>query len=349
MKIDTSEMILSSTNSEQVEQESRVKWQVERDGRWQGFDDLYAERKQAFSQELAATVSSASAEAGLKPLARGASKEEMMRNHATQMLLDILDGMLPGKTVSTVADSCWQQCHVRGRSRTVQGGDALVTDSFTLKYQEYEKTIKSERAAFSAAGMVRTADGRQISLNLYSCMSRQEVGESMSCGTVKVEKLKDPLVVNLDGKGVRLTDDRVAFDLDGKGLMEKIPSLAPGSGFLALDANGNGCVDSGLELFGTQSGNGFADLAAWDDDHNGWIDGNDRVFDKLRIWGGGKDVQSLASLAQSGVGAIYLGSAGSEFSLKGMGNDLLGKVRGTGVFLKEDGTPGMMQQIDLAV
>ncbi|HUW51529.1 MAG TPA: hypothetical protein VMV75_11000 [Sulfuricella sp.] len=349
MKIDTSEMILSSTNGEQVEQESRTKWKVELDGRWLGFDDLYAEQKQAFSPVMTASATPVHADSGLKPLARGAANEEMVRNHAAQMLLDILDGALPGKAASSAVDSCQQQCHARMRSKSPQGAEALIADTFTLKYQKCEKTIKSEQTVFSAAGMVKTADGRQISLNLYSRMSRQEASESVSCGTVKVEKLKDPLVVNLDGKGVRLTDDRFAFNLDGNGVMEKIPSLAPGSGFLALDANGNGCVDSGLELFGTQSGNGFADLAAWDDDHNGWIDENDSVFDKLRIWRGGESGQPLETLAQSGVGAIYLGSAGSEFTLKGMGNELLGKVRDTGVFLREDGTTGMMQQIDLAV
>lgn len=56
-----------------------------------------------------------------------------------------------------------------------------------------------------------------------------------------------------------------------------------GSGFLALDRNQNGVVDDGSELFGTQSGDGFAHLALYDQDSNGWIDANDPVFDKLRI------------------------------------------------------------------
>lgn len=345
MKIDASEIILNSANSEQVEHETGMELQVELDGRRLGFAGLYAERKQAFSRDKVAVASPAP---GAATLLRGAKSDELMRNHSAQMLLDILDGMIPGKTASTAPDSCQRQCHARGRASTDPGSEAMVSDTFTMKYREHEKTVKSEQAVFSAAGTVKTADGRQVALNLYSCMSRQETGESASCGTLTVEKLKDPLVVNLDGKGVRLTDNRVVFDLDGKGRMENIPSLAPGSAFLALDANGNGRIDSGLELFGTQSGNGFADLAAWDDDHNRWIDENDRVFDKLRIWRGGDDASAPATLAQSGIGAIYLGSAGSEFTLKGSGSELLGKLRGTGVYLKEDGTPGMMQQIDLA-
>lgn len=41
---------------------------------------------------------------------------------------------------------------------------------------------------------------------------------------------------------------------------------------LSLDQNGNGEIDNGTELFGTKSGDGFADLARYDLDYNGWID-----------------------------------------------------------------------------
>ena len=54
--------------------------------------------------------------------------------------------------------------------------------------------------------------------------------------------------------------------------------LGSGSGFLALDKNGNGKIDDGSELFGTKSGDGFADLAEYDSDGNGWIDEKGRVY-----------------------------------------------------------------------
>ena len=40
----------------------------------------------------------------------------------------------------------------------------------------------------------------------------------------------------------------------------------------ALDINEDGKINDGKELFGTASGNGFGDLAAYDQDNNGWID-----------------------------------------------------------------------------
>lgn len=74
------------------------------------------------------------------------------------------------------------------------------------------------------------------------------------------------------------------FDLDCDGKEEEISSLGKGSGFLALDKNGDGIINDGTELFGTKSGDGFADLAEYDEDGNGWIDEDDGIFSQLRIW-----------------------------------------------------------------
>ena len=54
-------------------------------------------------------------------------------------------------------------------------------------------------------------------------------------------------------------------------------------------------------------------------------------------------------LTEAGVGALFLGSQSTEFSLKDNQQQLQGQVRQTGVFLRENGTTGTLQQIDLAV
>ena len=59
--------------------------------------------------------------------------------------------------------------------------------------------------------------------------------------------------------------------------------------FLALDLNGDGRINNGSELFGALSGNGFADLAQYDSDANGWIDENDEIFQRLKVWSGADD------------------------------------------------------------
>lgn len=352
MKVDSAEMILGSTHSEKVEQESSEHRKIELDGSWLGFDEVYAGWKQAFAQENAgaSALHPVPATQGRRAWGCDSVGDREMGATTTQMLLDILSGMSPRKVAGLKVDDFRPVGHgVRHphAEARLQGEAPLVTDTFTVEFSKHEKTVKTERTEFSAAGAVKTADGRQISLHLNSVMSRQETSETEISGVVKVEKLKDPLVVNLDGKGVRLSADRFGFDLEGTGRQDEIPALASGSGFLVLDANGNGCADSGLELFGARSGNGFADLAAWDEDRNRWIDENDSVFGKLNIWGG--EGQALETLAQSGVGAIYLGNASTEFSLLDRERQMLGQVRSTGVFLKEDGTPGVLQQIDLAV
>ena len=139
--------------------------------------------------------------------------------------------------------------------------------------------------------------------------------------------------------------------MDADGTEEEIASLSAGSGFLALDKNDDGIINNGKELFGPQSGDGFADLAAYDEDSNGWIDESDSVFKDLKIWtkdenGGNR----LIAIGKAGVGAIYLGHTATEFSLnKEITNETQGIVRSTGIFLKESGETGTIQHVDLIV
>lgn len=125
--------------------------------------------------------------------------------------------------------------------------------------------------------------------------------------------------------------------------------LESGSGFLVLDLNGNGAVDDGAEMFGPVSGDGFAELASYDLDGSNWIDEGDPVFSELRVWVRNPGEDSLLSLADTGVGAIHLGRTATPFSLTDSGNQLLGAVRTTGLYLREDGTAGAVQQLDLSI
>jgi hypothetical protein len=163
-------------------------------------------------------------------------------------------------------------------------------------------------------------------------------------------KLKDPLVLNLQGNACSLSDGTFAFDLDCDGISEALPLLGPGSGFLALDRNSDGVVTDGDELFGPRTGDGFSELRGFDEDGNGWIDENDAVYGRLFIWTMGQDGgYSLTGLKQKGIGAIYLGNVNTPFDIKGNTNQLEGKVRSTGIFLTDNGIAGTVQQLDLAV
>ena len=223
--------------------------------------------------------------------------------------------------------------------------------SFGFEYSRHEAYSESEQTSFAASGVINTADGRQISFALSLSMSRSYHQESdVSIRFGNVPRTQDPLVINFDGNAAQLTDQRFSFDLDADGDKENINFATGGSGFLALDRNGDGRINDGSELFGTTSGDGFADLAALDSDDNGWIDENDAAYDQLRVWSkdsAGND--QLSTLKQADVGALALAHTATPFSIKDDNNELLAQVRSSGVFLHENGAVGTLQQVDLTV
>lgn len=221
---------------------------------------------------------------------------------------------------------------------------------FGLAYDYREFHYEKESMSFSAQGIIRTEDGREINIGLQLNMTREFMQQrEIHIRAGAMQKI-DPLVINYADTLPGLTDTTFSFDLDADGAADQISFLTQGSGFLALDKNNDGRINDGRELFGPQSGDGFADLAEYDEDGNMWIDENDAIFDKLRIWT--KDAQGrdyLLALGEAGIGAICLGYALSPFALKDDDNRLLGEIQKTGVFLREDGTAGTVQHIDLTV
>ena len=114
--------------------------------------------------------------------------------------------------------------------------------------------------------------------------------------------------------------------------------------------NGDGKINDGGELFGTKSGDGFSDLAKYDSDGNGWIDGADEIWEKLLIWTKDeKGNDKLYHLSDLGVGAIGLGRVSTQFALNSeKDNHNNAMIRKTGIFLYENGTVSTVQHLDLA-
>lgn len=220
---------------------------------------------------------------------------------------------------------------------------------YGVAYDYHESYSETEQTSFSTTGSVQTADGRSINFNLELSMSRSYYEESnVSIRLGDAARQVDPLVLNFAGNAAQLTDQRFAFDLNSDGRTEQINFVSPGSGFLVFDRNHDGTINNGKEMFGPSSGNGFSELAALDDDKNGWIDENDAAFGQLQVWTRTTDAkEQLLSLSEAGVGAIALGNVATPFSLKNDSNQLLGKIRSSGIFLQEDGSAGTIQQIDL--
>lgn len=211
--------------------------------------------------------------------------------------------------------------------------------------------LEVENTAFEGTGYVRTSDGRDIAFNVTVEMSRAfcQTTESKLVEDYFV-RVCDPLVINVDSVNPSVTDQKFMFDLDNDGTMDKISFAGQGSGFLALDKNGDGIINDGSELFGTKSGDGFADLAEYDEDGNGFIDDGDSVFKKLKVWMlDDKGQKQIISAKDLGIGALYLGNASTQFSLNNSEQQTNGYVRKTGLYIKEDGNVGTMNHIDLTL
>ncbi|RJF95180.1 beta strand repeat-containing protein [Noviherbaspirillum saxi] len=132
----------------------------------------------------------------------------------------------------------------------------------------------------------------------------------------KAETTTSPLILDLDGDGVE-TISRTAdihFDHDGNQFAENTGWVGKDDGLLVWDRNGNGKIDSGQELFGSETllangskaANGFAALSELDGNNDGKVDANDAAYAQLRIWkdGDSNAVVSDGELITLGAGGI---------------------------------------------
>lgn len=275
----------------------------------------------------------------LMPQGKDAGKEEdvtaKLRQRSATFLIDLLFGE-----------------HAKRLPSFSESGLGLTNSAWGMENVHYEtETFFSmeQSASFEVQGQVVTADGRTIDFDMNVHMSsRFEAYYKESYDLQRAVNLCDPLVINLESSPAEVSDQTFYFDLDCDGVEENIHKLSGGSGYLALDRNGDGKINDGSELFGTASGDGFADLAKYDDDGNGWIDENDEIWKHLKIWVQTEDGAQLYSLGEKGVGAICLQKLPTYYAQYGKSGALSAVVRSTGMFLYEDGQTGSMQHLDLA-
>ncbi|MFN3284009.1 MAG: hypothetical protein ACK40Q_07235, partial [Pseudothermotoga sp.] len=219
---------------------------------------------------------------------------------------------------------------------------------FGLIYESSERYYESEKMVFSTSGAVKTQDGRTMEFSLSFSMERSFYTEKFFQLRLG-DALKDPLVLNLNNLPANFSPRKIKIDLDLDGALDEIRAPSSNLGFLALDLNENGKIDDGRELFGPTTGNGFRELSRYDADGNKWIDESDFVFAKLKIWiidEEGKE--KLLSLKDMNVGAIYLGFVPTKFSIYD-GQEMLGKMASSSIYLTEDGQARMIHQINLKV
>ena len=124
-------------------------------------------------------------------------------------------------------------------------------------------------------------------------------------------KFETPIVFDLDGNGVQTIsiDEGVNFDLLNSGVKVQTGWISGDDALLAVDNNGNGQIDNRSELFGGDVGEGFAKLATFDSNGDGWVDSSDDNFSELLVWqdkneNAVTDADELTALQSKGIASL---------------------------------------------
>lgn len=224
-----------------------------------------------------------------------------------------------------------------GATQTRQTGQQTAEQ--WLATEQWEFGYQAVQASFS--GELTLNNGNTVSFALDFSM---EV--SWARYSYTEQRLQDPLLVSLSGEPVQLTDNSSTFDLHNNGKAVQLPQLAAQQYYLAYDRNQDKQVNNGAELFGPSTGQGFAELARFDDNDNGFIDPADDIWQYLYLW---RPEQSLLSMQQAKLGAISIESVPTAMPLYNADNTLAGQLQRSGVAFMADGTPALVQQIDVVV
>ncbi len=205
---------------------------------------------------------------------------------------------------------------------------------------------------FNTQAFVKTNRG-QINIALDISFSQEFYEKHETQIRSRKEIWMDPLIINYEGNLTSFdnisSSMKFEFDLNSNGANELIPTLKDGAGFLALDKSKDGIINNGNELFGANTGDGFQELREYDKDGNSWIDENDTIFNDLLIWERNENGEdSLITLGQAGIGAIYLSATDSVFTYSSGVREEYAKLKESSFYLKENGEAGLVTSVDFA-
>ncbi|WP_051303183.1 hypothetical protein [Psychromonas aquimarina] len=228
-------------------------------------------------------------------------------------------------------------------------GKSIELSEHRSKPESRVSAVQSSRlSTLTVHGQVESLEGQsaaldfEITAELNVNMSRRE----LQMNETSELQLTDPLVINLGREFADLDNAKFHFDLDADGDKDWVPKLAAGSAFLALDKNANSRIDDGSELFGPQSGNGFVDLAKFDDNADQVIDSRDSVYAQLKVWRPGGE---LLAAADVGISSISLQAVQDVREYRNEQGQLLGMAQKSAEFTRENGSTGRVQHIDMMI
>jgi len=297
---------------------------------------LLKHHKESFKTELNRVESQITAQQAKKVTRTSRQVEE----EAKQELIDALMAYLDKRPFEFKLHRkiMGQEPEVHQTNNLVQVtiGPAMVSS------QVLHETFEYESLHFMSTGQVTTETGESFDYSYEVSMDRtfyEKHEETVTSGFL------DPLVLNLDGRGVSFDDKIIKIDLNMDGQIDAFHMVGQGNGYLAYDKNNNGHIDDGSELFGPESNHGFKDLAKYDGDSNGWIDENDLIFSKLKIWHLNEEgKETLTSLKDANIGAIYLEANPGQFQIQ-KNQETQAIITHSSIFLFEDGRASTLHEV----
>ncbi|MBI5786871.1 MAG: putative Ig domain-containing protein [Rhodocyclales bacterium] len=183
----------------------------------------------------------------------------------------------------------------------------------------------------------------------------RELLEKIRAAFGLAKTIVSPVVLDLNGDGIATTGLRssVHFDHDANGFAEGTGWINGADGILVRDLNGNGSIDSGRELFGSETllangqeaANGYTALAEFDGNQDGKVDTQDSAYTTLKVWkdtngDGVSQADELLTLAAAGVQSIATGFTALDQT------DANGNItKQTSTFTRTDGTTGTSADI----
>ena len=246
----------------------------------------------------------------------------------------ILEQLNSGKLLSWIEGSLPEKLW----ANQAQASSAAA-DNSTVTVTEWSYQLQQGTANFS--GSAQLEDGQLLNWSFDFAMQ----SERFSYSVRQQAALQDPLVLSLNQTSVELAQSSSAFDFYGNGGRQQLPDLAAGQYYLMQDRNQDRQLNSGLELFGPATGQGFAELSALDQDQNGFIDARDTSWQQLGLW---RADAGFRPLAEFQIGALSTLSAATPFDLY-QGEQQSGRIARSGIYLSERGQPGLIQQVDLNI
>lgn len=209
-------------------------------------------------------------------------------------------------------------------------------------YEQMQEEASSLDLAFK--GSITTKNGKQMNFSL-SVKWKEKFAVAQREILQQGQNFNDPLIITLDGDTPVLKEK---FDFKLNQNVSNLNFLKKRSGYLAFDQNNNNKIDNGNELFGVKSGDGFADLAKYDEDKNGWIDSSDTIFKSLCFWSPSENSDSVKTLEEVGIGAISLQSIKTDFISKEDINTPTAYYKEASVAVGENAQACALFSVDLA-